>query len=107
MFRCTSWARKNTRNSRTAGALRLRSGQALAPHEHDSHLKLATRHLKLKQVATKTKPDLLRRLPSVDELLREPAIAALAATNGHAATADAARAVLARLREEIGAEHLD
>src|SRR5207249_1723273 len=46
-------------------------------------------------------------IPAVDELLREPAIAALAATSGHAATADAARAVLARLREEIAAGRLD
>src|SRR5437899_861397 len=55
----------------------------------------------------KSKSEFLRQLPSVDELLREPALAALAATNGHAATADAARAVLARLREEIAGGHLD
>src|SRR5438067_1114463 len=58
-------------------------------------------------MAIKTKPELLRQLPSVDELLREPPIAALAAASGHAATADAARAVLARLRDEIAAGHLD
>ena len=58
-------------------------------------------------MAIKTKPELLRQLPSVDELLREPPIAALAAASGHAAVAEAARAVLARLREEIVAGHLD
>src|SRR5438477_5290458 len=55
----------------------------------------------------RSKSEFLRHLPSVDELLREPAIAALAATNGHAATAEAAGAVLERLREGIAAGHLD
>src|SRR5438552_13454960 len=55
----------------------------------------------------RSKSEFLRHLPSVDELLREPAIAALAMVSGHAATADAARAVLARLREEIAAGRLD
>src|SRR5438045_5965788 len=55
----------------------------------------------------RSKSEFLRQLPSVDELLHEPAIAALAMVSGHAATADAARAVLARLREEIAAGHLD
>src|SRR5207302_88219 len=50
----------------------------------------------------KAKSELLRQLPSIDELLRQPALAALAASNGHATTGDAARAVLARLRE-VGA----
>src|SRR5438874_51069 len=55
----------------------------------------------------RSKSDFLRQLPSVDELLREPVIAALTETSGRATTTDAARAVLARLREEIGAGHLD
>ena len=55
----------------------------------------------------KSKSDFLRQLPSVDELVREPVIAALTETSGRATTADAARAVLARLREEIAAGHLD
>jgi L-seryl-tRNA(Ser) seleniumtransferase len=63
-------------------------------------------------VKTPSQPDLLRRLPSVDELLRQPAVAALVAGEGHTAVADAARIVLSRLREEvsagrIGAHQLD
>lgn len=51
---------------------------------------------------TSTKSDLYRELPSVDELLRTPGVAALASEHGTAAVTDAARAVLARLRNEIG-----
>jgi L-seryl-tRNA(Ser) seleniumtransferase len=58
-------------------------------------------------VTTAPKPDLYRQLPSVDELLREPAVQTLIAREGHAATTDAARAVLARLRQEIAAGRLD
>jgi L-seryl-tRNA(Ser) seleniumtransferase len=50
---------------------------------------------------------LFRRLPSVDELLRAPDVAALVEAEGHAAVTEAARAVLARLREEITAKRLD
>lgn len=50
---------------------------------------------------------LLRNIPSLDELLRQTDCAALVDRNGHAAVADAARAVLARLREEIAAGALD
>ena len=53
------------------------------------------------------KPDLYRKLPSVDELLRNPELAALAAGEGQAAVTDAARAVLASLREEIASGSLD
>jgi L-seryl-tRNA(Ser) seleniumtransferase len=48
-----------------------------------------------------TRAELFRELPSVDELLRLPGVAALVPSNGAAAVTDAARAVLARLREEI------
>ena len=51
--------------------------------------------------------ELFRELPSVDELLRVPAVAALAAGHGGAAVTDAARAVLARLREEIASGLLE
>jgi L-seryl-tRNA(Ser) seleniumtransferase len=44
---------------------------------------------------------LFRELPSVDELVRTPAVAALASAHGTATVTDAARVVLARLREEI------
>ncbi|MGB9104306.1 MAG: L-seryl-tRNA(Sec) selenium transferase [Terriglobales bacterium] len=50
---------------------------------------------------------LFRRLPSVDELLRNPAIAPIAEHDGRAATLDAAHAVLDRLRAEIAAGRLD
>lgn len=45
--------------------------------------------------------DLYRKLPSVDELLRASQIAPLLAREGHVAVADAARLVLARVREQI------
>jgi L-seryl-tRNA(Ser) seleniumtransferase len=45
--------------------------------------------------------DLYRKLPSIDELQRRPNLAALAANEGQAAVTDAARAVLASLRQEI------
>jgi L-seryl-tRNA(Ser) seleniumtransferase len=51
--------------------------------------------------------DLYRELPSVDELLRAPAVAILVAREGQTAVADACRAVLARLRREIASQHLD
>src|SRR5215469_13034498 len=50
---------------------------------------------------------LYRELPSVDDLLREPGLAELAAQDGQTAVADACRAVLAVLRAEIAAERLD
>ena len=53
------------------------------------------------------KTELYRKLPSVDEVLREPEVVALVAQDGLPAVTDGARAVLARLREEIGAGHLD
>jgi L-seryl-tRNA(Ser) seleniumtransferase len=52
-------------------------------------------------------PGLYRKLPSVDELLRKAKLAALAAREGQTAVTDAARAVLASLREEIAAGQLD
>jgi len=51
--------------------------------------------------------DLYRKLPSVDELLRQPELVRLAARDGHTVLTDAARATLARLREEIAAGKLD
>jgi L-seryl-tRNA(Ser) seleniumtransferase len=57
-------------------------------------------------MTTNSKPDLFRRLPSVDELLRQPELRPLVENEGQAAT-DAARAVVARLREEITAGTLD
>lgn len=45
--------------------------------------------------------DRFRKLPSVDDVMRDPAISSLAQGYGHDPVVDAARAVLARLREEI------
>jgi L-seryl-tRNA(Ser) seleniumtransferase len=50
---------------------------------------------------------LFRKLPSVDELQRNPELVALASKEGQAAVTDAARAVLATLRQEIAAGRLD
>jgi len=48
----------------------------------------------------------LRKLPSVDELLRHPELARLLAQEGHASATDAARSVVANLRGEISGGHL-
>src|SRR5579862_1051387 len=53
------------------------------------------------------KSELFRELPSVDEVLRMPGIEALPAAYGIAPVTAAARAVLARLREEIASGLLD
>lgn len=51
-------------------------------------------------------PELYRHLPSVDEVLRLSGVLELVRQDGTAAVTDAARAVLARLREEIAAGRL-
>jgi L-seryl-tRNA(Ser) seleniumtransferase len=53
------------------------------------------------------KSELFRELPSVDELIRVPAIAALASSHGTAALTAAARSALARVREEVASGLLD
>src|ERR1700751_127369 len=53
------------------------------------------------------KPELFRELPSVDEVLRMLGAEALAAFHGIAPVTSAARAVLARLREEVASGLLD
>ena len=50
---------------------------------------------------------LYRKLPSVDELQRSPKLMALASKDGQSAVTDAARTVLASVREEIAAGRLD
>jgi L-seryl-tRNA(Ser) seleniumtransferase len=52
-------------------------------------------------------PELFRKLPSVDDVLRGPAVGALAASYGQVSVVDAARMVLARLRQEITSGLLD
>jgi L-seryl-tRNA(Ser) seleniumtransferase len=51
--------------------------------------------------------ELYRELPSVDELLRAPEVSHLASEHGLAPVTDAARAVLAKLRDEISSGLLD
>jgi L-seryl-tRNA(Ser) seleniumtransferase len=58
-------------------------------------------------VKLQTNSDLYRKLPSVDDVLRSPELAALVSTEGQAAVADAARTSLTLLREEIAAGQLD
>jgi L-seryl-tRNA(Ser) seleniumtransferase len=58
-------------------------------------------------VPTTSKAALYRKLPSVDELLRDPDLASTVASEGSSSVTDAARAVLTRLRAEIAAARLD
>jgi L-seryl-tRNA(Ser) seleniumtransferase len=51
--------------------------------------------------------ELYRRLPSVDDLVRDPSVESLSATYGRDLVVEAARTVLARLRDEIAAGLLD
>jgi L-seryl-tRNA(Ser) seleniumtransferase len=52
-------------------------------------------------VSTTNKSALFQKLPSTDELLRQPEMRALIEREGHAAVAESIRVVLARLRQEI------
>ena len=56
---------------------------------------------------TGSKSELFRALPSIDELLRTPAISLLAEAHGATAATDSVRGVMARLREEISSGLLD
>jgi L-seryl-tRNA(Ser) seleniumtransferase len=58
-------------------------------------------------MAADSKLDTFRKLPSVDELLRSPDLSAIIATEGHESVAEAARGVLAELRDEIANGTID
>jgi L-seryl-tRNA(Ser) seleniumtransferase len=58
-------------------------------------------------VATTSKSDLYRLLPSVDEVLHDPACAPLLAEEGQAPATEAVRSVLSQLREEISSGRLN
>jgi L-seryl-tRNA(Ser) seleniumtransferase len=58
-------------------------------------------------VSTTPNSALFRKLPSTDEVLRQPGIQLLADREGHAAVTEAVRAVLTRLRQEIAHDHLN
>jgi L-seryl-tRNA(Ser) seleniumtransferase len=51
--------------------------------------------------------ELFRELPSIDELIRSPQLNSSIQSHGSVAVADAARAVLVRLRDQIASEFLD
>jgi L-seryl-tRNA(Ser) seleniumtransferase len=58
-------------------------------------------------VKTAAPSELFRKLPAVDDVMRGPAVSALEASYGHDAVVDAARVVLARMRQEITSGLLD
>ena len=51
--------------------------------------------------------ELFRELPAIDELIRSPQLNSSIQSHGSVAVADAARAVLGRLRDQIASELLD
>jgi len=58
-------------------------------------------------VSTISNSALFQKLPSTDEVLRQPEIQALAERDGHTAVAESARVVLSHLRQEVAAGQLD
>ncbi len=58
-------------------------------------------------MTTETKDGLYRKLPSVDDVVRRPNLESLISREGLIAVTDAARAMLASLRDEIGADRLN
>jgi L-seryl-tRNA(Ser) seleniumtransferase len=58
-------------------------------------------------VSTANKSALFQKLPSTDELLRQPDMQALIEREGHAAVAESIRVVLDRLRQEISSGEFD
>ncbi len=58
-------------------------------------------------MSTANKSALFQKLPSTDELLRQPDMQALVEREGHSAVADSVRVVLARLRQEIAGEEFN
>jgi L-seryl-tRNA(Ser) seleniumtransferase len=58
-------------------------------------------------VSVANKSELFQKLPSTDEVLRDPYIHGLVESDGHAAVTESIRVVLVRLRQEISAGQLD
>jgi L-seryl-tRNA(Ser) seleniumtransferase len=58
-------------------------------------------------VSTADKTALFQKLPSTDEVLRQPEMLALIEREGHTAVAESIRVVLARLRQEIAGGGID
>ncbi len=57
-------------------------------------------------MSTANKTALFQKLPSTDELLRQPEMQALVEREGHSVVAESIRVVLARLRQEISSGHI-
>ncbi len=89
--------------------LMIMAGLQSSPDHSRPAPKVTSRPLRgiIKLVKAVSKAELYRRLPSIDELLRSPALAQLVSREGQSSVTDAARIVLARLREEITAGNLD
>jgi L-seryl-tRNA(Ser) seleniumtransferase len=58
-------------------------------------------------MSTTSRSALFQKLPSTDELLRQPEIQVLIESEGHSAVAESIRAVLTRLRQEINRGQVD
>ena len=58
-------------------------------------------------MSTANKAALFQKLPSTDELIRQPEMQALIEHEGHSAVAESIRVVLARLRQEIAGREFD
>ena len=59
------------------------------------------------EMKSEAKPELFRELPSVDEVVRHPALTTLIAGHGQSAITEAARLVLSGIRNEISSGLLD
>src|SRR5438270_6111955 len=64
-------------------------------------------NVRMKQASKTHTNTLFRRLPSVDEVVRLPAVAELATREGVPPVLEAARVVVAQMRSEIAAGRLD
>ena len=101
--------RKNLRME-FASPTSAKRGQIWGTDDHDSKpswLDFGERSLNTVGVKVTDKAELYRKLPSVDELLRRAEVHALIERDGQAATTEAARTVLACLREAIAHGDLD
>ncbi len=58
-------------------------------------------------MSTVSNSALFRKIPSTDDLLRQPVVQAMISREGHTAVAESVRIVLSRIRQEIGEGQLD
>ena len=76
-------------------------------HRRRPHFSFAPFQWDNQAVTTDARTGLFRKLPSVDEAIRSPRLANLVSQEGQLPVTEAARSVLAALRQEISAGHLD